>query len=370
MGTQVRMPQLGESVVEGTVSRWLKREGEVVTEYEALLEISTDKVDSEIPAPAEGVVLRILVAAGETVATGTVLAEIGTPGEKTASAPARRGRVSPAVARLVAEHGVDLDAITGTGREGRITRRDVEAWIAHQVPAVSEAPGELVPLTAMRRAIAEHMVASAQTAPQVTVVHEADMSAVLAQQEALQAAQPGQRMTLSAWFVAIVARALALHPWLNAEWRREGIFLHQKCHIGLAVALDEGLIVPVIRDAGRRGLADIARAVQDLSLRARERCLTAEEVRGATFTISNFGTGGSLVGTPIISQPQVAILGVGAMQQRAVVVAGEIVARPMCYLSLSFDHRVVDGAVADNFMRCVKEKLESVADEDLESDNR
>lgn len=376
MRSAVNMPKLGESVVEGTVIRWLKRVGDPVAEYEPLLEVSTDKVESEIPSTAAGVLLRILVGEGETVAVGTVLAEIGAPGDDELEQPAapRPGRLSPAVARLLNEHGLDAADIAGSGRGGRITRKDVEARLADKrsrgvtATTAPAARGELLPLTAMRRSIAEHMVRSVRTAPQVTAVYEADMGAVLAQRAALQAAQPELRLTLNAWFVAATARALAAHPWLNAEWRDEGIFLHQDCHIGLAVALEEGLIVPVIRDAGQRELADLARRIDDLAQRARAGRLGPDEVQGGTFTISNFGTGGSLLGTPIISQPQVAILGVGSAQQRAVVREGDIVARPMCYLSLSFDHRVVDGAVADAFMRCMIDALESVTDADMENE--
>ena len=357
--------------------RWLKRVGDSVAEYEPLLEVSTDKVESEIPSTAAGVLLRILVGEGETVAVGTVLAEIGAPGDDALTQPleTRQGRLSPAVARLLNEHGLDSADIAGSGRGGRITRKDVEAWLAGKQSRVAssatvpEARGDLLPLTAMRRSIAGHMVRSVQTAPHVTAVYEVDMGAVLAQRTALQAAQPELRLTLNAWFVAAAARTLQAHPWLNAEWRDEGIFLHHDCHIGLAVALEEGLIVPVIRDAGQRHLTAIMRAINDLAQRARERRLGPDEVRGATFTISNFGGGGSLLGTPIISQPQVAILGIGSVQQRAVVRDGAIVARPLCYLSLSFDHRVVDGAVADAFMRCMIDDLESDMDADMENEN-
>ena len=375
MRTRVTMPKLGESVIEGTVIRWLKREGEAIEEYEPLLEVSTDKVDSEIPAAATGVLLRILVAAGETVAVGTTIAEIGAPGDdgdeaETSVAP--QLRLSPVVARLLAEHGLDAADIPGSGRGGRISRKDVEAWLARTgsarsaAPTAPDVPGELRPLTAMRRSIAEHMVRSVQTAPHVTAVYEADMSAVLAQRAALQAVQPELRLTPGAWFVAATARALQAHPWLNAEWREDGIFLHHAYHIGLAVALDEGLIVPVIRDVDRRDLPNIARAIEDLAGRARSGQLQPDEVRGGTFTITNFGAGGCLTGTPVINQPQVAILGVGTMQQRPVVRDGAIVARPMCYLSLSFDHRVVDGAVADAFMRCMIDGLESGTDANME----
>ena len=385
MRTRINMPRLGESLVEGTVGRWLKREGDFVAEYEPLLEVITDKVDSEIPSPAEGVLLRILVDEGETVAVGTPLAEIGVPGAamdvagdgvaaeadtvSRAEVPAalRSGRLSPVVARLLAEHGLDAAAIPGSGRGGRLTRKDVEAWLARSSSAAPDVPGELRPLTAMRRSIAQHMVRSVQTAPHVTAVYEVDMGAVQAQRAALQAAHPGLRLTPGAWFVAATARALQAHPWLNSEWRADGIFLHHACHIGLAVALDEGLIVPVIRHAERRSLPDLAQVIENLARRARSGQLQADEVQGGTFTITNFGAGGCLTGTPIINQPQVAILGVGTMQQRPVVRDGAIVARPMCYLSLSFDHRVVDGAVADAFMRCMIDDLESCADANMEN---
>ena len=372
MRTRVTMPKLGESVIEGTVIRWLKREGEAIEAWEPLLEVSTDKVDSEIPAAATGVLLRILVAAGETVAVGTTIAEIGAPGDdgdEAEASVAPQLRLSPAVARLIGKHGLNPADIPGSGRGGRLTRKDVEAWLTRMGfarSAAPEAPGELLPLSAMRRSIAGHMLRSVQTAPHVTAVYEADMSAVLAQRAALQAAQPELRLTPGAWFVAATARALQAHPWLNAEWRADGIFLHHGCHVGLAVALDEGLIVPVIRDVDRRDLPNIARAIEDLAGRARSGRLQPDEVRGGTFTITNFGTGGSLIGTPIINQPQVAILGVGTLQQRPVVRDGAIVARQMCYLSLSFDHRVVDGAVADAFMRCMIDDLESGMDANME----
>ena len=388
MRSAVNMPKLGESVVEGTVSRWLKREGETIQEYEALLEVMTDKVDTEIPSPAAGVVARILVAEGETVAVGTPLVEIDTvnaavarpdtveraAGEavsRSAGTPApRRGRLSPAVARLLAEHGLRAADIPASGRAGRLTRKDVEAWLADREKAAPDVPGELRPLTPMRRRIAEHMLRSVRTAPHVTAVYEADLGASLAQRKSLQAIHPDLRLTLSAWFVRATARALTQHPWLNAEWRGDSIFLHHAVHVGLAVALEAGLIVPVIRDADKCDLVELARQIEDLATRARSRSLQADETRGATFTITNFGAGGCLAGTPIISQPQVAILGSGSVQQRPVVRDDEIVARPMCYLSLSFDHRVVDGAVADAFMRCMIEMLESGMDDDMENEGQ
>ena len=376
MRTTLQMPKLGESVIEGTVSRWLKREGDPVDEYEPLLEIITDKVDTEIPSPAAGVVLRIHVGEGETVAVGTPLAEIGDPGEEVEelrpAPPAHRGRLSPAVARLLAEHDLDAADVHGSGRDGRITRKDVEAHLARAGQGESEADsappssGELLPLTPMRRRIAEQMLASVRAAPQVTAVYEADMGRVLAQREMLRAEHSGVRLTPVAWIVAATARALVDHPLLNAEWRADGIFLHHERHVGLAVALEEGLIVPVIRHADRLALPDLARTIADLATRARAGQLRPDEAQGGTFTISNFGAGGCLVGTPIINPPQAAILGVGALQQRPVVREGAVVARPMAYFSLTFDHRIVDGAVADAFMRSMIDGLESGLDADME----
>ena len=380
MPTSLRMPKLGESVIEGTVSRWLKREGDAVDEYEPLLEIVTDKVDTEIPSPAAGVVLRIHVGEGETVAVGTVLADIGDPGDEVDEpqpAPAARvGRLSPAVARLLAEHNLDAADLRGSGREGRITRKDVEAHLARagQGESVADSapqpPGDLLPLTPMRRRIAEQMLASVRAAPQVTAVYEADMGAVLAQRETLQAEHPGLRLTPVAWVVAATARALVEHPLLNAEWRADGIFLRRERHVGLAVALEQGLIVPVIRHADRLALPDLARSIADLATRARAGQLRPDEAQGGSFTISNFGAGGCLVGTPIINPPQAAILGVGTVQQRPVVREGAVVARPMCYFSLTFDHRIADGALADAFMRSMMGGLESGLDADMEKQDR
>ena len=441
MPTNVIMPQLGESVVEGTVSKWLKREGDAVKEFEPLLEVSTDKVDTEIPAPGSGVVLRILVQEGQTVERGALLAVIGQPGEQTPEggepvaavhqAPVQSrqsnggrqeytGHITPVVARMAAEHNLDLSQITGTGRGGRVTKKDVEAHLAargtapvvekaaepppweqpgsgdlfkptveygekpvtpsppaplppeegRKAPAVpaqaaaapSGVPGELVRLSNMRRAIAEHMVQSKlRIAPHVTTVFEVDMSAVLAHREANLAdfAKQGVNLTLTAYFVAAAVKALRANPYLNAEWRKEGIFLHNAVNMGIAVALDEGLIVPVIKNAQDLNLLGLARAVNDLAARARAKQLRPDEVKDGTFTISNHGVSGSLFATPIINQPQVGILGVGIMEKRAKVVNDAIAIRPCCYVSLTFDHRVVDGATGDSFMLALKQALEN-----------
>jgi len=446
MPTQVIMPQLGESVVEGTVSRWLKQVGDRVEAYEPLLEVSTDKVDTEIPSPADGIILSILIGEGETVERGTVIALIGSADEgitipmngTPASAPpetapaiahapalgngaAYTGHVTPVVARMAAEHRLDLALIRGSGRAGRITKKDVEAYLeatpaanpvsavdpwdqpiegadlfkptvdysasvvapTHAVPIASvpivkraDAPiaagahadeaGELIKLSPMRRAIAEHMVRSKlQTSPHVTTVFEVDLSAVMAHRAAHKAefAKQGVHLTLTAYFVAATVTALKTVPMLNAEWRTDGIFIHHEQRIGVAVALDEGLIVPVIKHAGDLNLSGMARAVNDLASRARAKALKPDEVSGGTFTITNHGVSGSLFATPIINQPQVGILGVGVVEKRVKVITDAggndmLAIRPCLYVSLTFDHRVVDGAAGDQFLATVKDMLE------------
>ncbi|MCB9453526.1 MAG: 2-oxo acid dehydrogenase subunit E2 [Anaerolineaceae bacterium] len=448
MPTQVIMPQLGESVVEGTVSRWLKQVGDAVEEYEPLLEVSTDKVDTEVPSPASGVLLQITVQEGETVERGTLLAIVGQPGEKPEDAPSAAvahsrpaavpeavpaapqsipavkingsgytGHITPVVARMVAEHNLDLSQITGTGRDGRITKKDVEGYLARgttapaadlppwerpgsgdlfkptvdygdalpaapvapaapkpaAVPAPSRSaaapipqggPGELVHLSSMRRAIAEHMVRSKlHTSPHVTTVFEIDMGAVLAHRAKHKAefAKQGINLTLTAYFAAASVVALQANPYLNAQWTDEGIYLHHVVHLGLAVAMDEGLIVPVIHNAQDLNLLGLARAVNDLSNRGRNRGLKPDEVQGGTFTITNHGVSGSLFAMPIINQPQVGILGVGVMEKRVKVINDAIAIRPCVYASLTFDHRVADGATGDAFMVTLKDTLEGWA---------
>lgn len=446
MATEIRMPQLGESVTEGTIGRWLKQPGDQVAKYEPLLEVVTDKVDTEVPAPVAGTLVEILVAEGETVRVGTVIARVGaadaasprpadappaatpappadpSPGAPTSpqappavdGAPARNPFLSPVVARLVAEHGLDPAAIPGTGQGGRVTKQDVlrfveeraaagvpdgtpvEAQHAAPLPPAAPAAGaappamttvapppaapqsrpagapvadlpedaELVPLTPMRRSIAEHMERSVRTAPHVTTVMEVDLGRVLAHREANKAefARQGARLTMTPYFVQAVAACLAGAPVLNGSFTAEGIVLNRRVHIGVAVALDEGLLVPVVRDADEKSLLGLARAVGDLAERARARRLRPDETQGGTFTITNHGVSGSLFATPIINQPQSAILGVGAVVKRPVVVtqggADAIAIRPICYLSLTFDHRIADGATADAFLAGVKAMLE------------
>lgn len=447
MATEIVMPQLGESVVEGTVGEWLKKPGDAVAEFEPVVRVSTDKVDTEIPAPAAGILLAAHVQEGETVGAGVVLGVIGQQDEAVdtpaaprngahsaaaapAPAPAAQaaplasapipvatnygGHVTPVVARMAQVHGLDLSRIQGSGRNGRITKKDVLDYLEDQpatraapelapweqpgsgdlfkptveytLEAAEEAPkpaarpapkaasappapatvagaipGELMALTAMRRSIAEHMVRSKlEIAPHATTIFEADLSRVAAHREAHKAefARQGVKLTFTPYFVAACAVALREVPLANARWTDEGLYLHHVAHIGIAVAIDEGLIVPVLKNAQDYNLVGLARQVNDLADRARKRQLRPDEVRDGTFTITNHGVSGSLFATPIISQPQSAILGVGAIEKRVKVIDDAIAIRPCAYLSLSFDHRVLDGASADAFVAAVKRELE------------
>jgi 2-oxoglutarate dehydrogenase E2 component (dihydrolipoamide succinyltransferase) len=422
---------MGESMVEGTVARWLKAPGETVTKLEALVEISTDKIDTEIPAPTAGTLLQVVVDAGQTVRAGTVLGYIGSAGEQPLAAgnasvqaeangtatpteptpvtapakqpnqrPTGRAFISPVVARMATEHQLDLEAIAGSGLHGRITKRDVLAHLAEKEEVKQAAPLQVAtpvaktvtpvaqpsalsedeiwqPLTTMRRAIAQHMVQSKQSSPHVTTVFEVDMTAVVRHREQHKDvyAQRGVRLTYTPYFVAAVAKALRQVPETNARFHTAGdqsaLVLHKRVHIGVAVSLEQGLIVPVIRDADERNLQGLARAVSDLAQQARAGQLAPDAVRGGTFTITNHGVTGSLLGTPIINQPQAGILGIGAIVKRPVVRSSSasllpsaddaIVIRPMCYLSFSFDHRILDGARADAFMSAVVEQLQGWA---------
>ncbi len=471
MATQIIMPQLGESVVEGTVTRWMKQEGETVQEMESLLEVETDKVTTEVPSSGSGTLLKILVPEGTTVKAGTVLAYVGQPGEDlpeggapataahAAPQPAEEARISseptaavdqpaapaqdaaqkpvdrsrdlgfisPVVARLAKDKNVDLYQVRGTGEGGRITKKDVLAYLesgggqqAQAAPAAQpeapawETPGEgdlfrptelmfggkapgqkqeppptmpvepppgpkpvpqpapspaapgdrLIRHTSVRRSIAEHMVHSKHTSPHVTTVMEADLSRVTAHRAANKTAfaEAGANLTFTPYFVAASVAALRAVPLVNSSWSDEGIVVHGAVNIGMATSLgEEGLIVPVIKGADGLSLLGLARAVNDLANRARSRRLQPDEVRGGTFTITNHGISGSLFATPIINQPQCAILGVGAIQKRAVVINDAIAIRPMVYVSLTFDHRILDGSSADRFLQKVVEALEGWA---------
>ncbi len=436
MSTAVKMPQLGESIVEGTVARWLKAPGDSVAKYEPLLEISTDKIDTEVPSPAEGTLLSVVAQEGQTVAVGTVIAYIGQPQEKaltntpvnggasSSDAPVRRspdanvtepvtlspkpsGRafISPVVSRIAAQHQINLEAVTGSGLGGRITKKDVLAFVESRKTMIDQSPEPspvqppqrpsdqatkrpsdrttladdetMQPLSAMRRAIAQHMVLSKQTSPHVTTVFEVDMTAVVRHREANKArfAERGVTLTFTPYFVAAVARALRETPEANSRFTADGLILNRRIHLGVAVSLPDGLVVPVIRDADEKNLAGLARSVNEVAERARSGKLTPDEIRGGTFTITNHGITGSLMGTPIINQPQTGILGIGAIAKRAVVRTASasllpsaddaIVIRPMCYLSFSFDHRVLDGAKADLFLNTIRLSLE-----DWQNDNK
>jgi 2-oxoisovalerate dehydrogenase E2 component (dihydrolipoyl transacylase) len=424
MPTEIKMPQLGESVTEGTVGRWLKQPGERVEKYEALLEVTTDKVDTEVPAPVSGIVRELVVREGTTVRVGTLLAvlddEMGGQADKATGTQAERGNVivsqsadlpissshtfvSPVVARLAAEHHLDLGKLTGSGQGGRVTKQDVLRYLDErrtkgdggrtkderppivdkQITATTPASAppadpahsfelpedaELLPLSPMRRAIAEHMLRSRQIAPHVTTVFEVDLSRIVAHRERRMADFERQdvKLTYTPYFVQAAAAGLQAVPMVNSSYADSGIVMHQRIHVGLAVALEDGLIVPVIRDADEKNLLGLARAVNDLSTRARARRLAPDETHGGTFTITNHGVGGSLFATPIINQPQAAILGIGAIQKRVVVLSQDgvdaIAIRPMCYLSLTIDHRLLDGATADQFLTAIKGFLEGYAE--------
>ncbi len=366
------MPQLGESIAEGTVVKWLVPMGGTIEKDQSLLEVETEKVALEIPSPAAGVVSEVIVQAGETVPVGTLLARIdSTPAPDVINrvggvvvrhaepAPPGEEHHSPAVRRLAREHGVDLSKVTGTGTAGRVTKKDVEDYLAQSAgsPSVRAQDGTpsadetILPLTQMRKTIADRMVKSTHTSAHVATFFEADFSAIAKFRE-------GRHLTYLPFVINAVTRALREVPVVNSAWGEQGIILKRAIHIGIATAVEDGLLVPVVHHADRKGLTQLAKEVADLAERARSKQLRPDEVMGGTFTITNHGGFGSLFSTPIIHQPQIAILGVGAIQKRAVVINEAIAIRTMGYLSLSFDHRVIDGATADRFMAKVTHELE------------
>jgi pyruvate dehydrogenase E2 component (dihydrolipoamide acetyltransferase) len=445
-GTQIEvvMPQMGVSVSEGTITKWLKQPGEAIAQDEPLLEISTDKVDTEVPSPGEGVVAEILVAEGETVDVGTLLAVIAPAGsavaEPAAAAPAPEvpaapapehvvaasgpapaaaaaapaappaasgnGRtfVSPVVARIAADQGVDPSAVTGTGTGGRVTKKDILAYIesgaaqaaapSAPAPAAAAAPapaapapagakpappapapaappqtGEVSePMSAMRRGVMEHMRRSLDTSAHVTSGIEVDMSKIVAARERLKKeyqASYGVNPTSLAFIAHATVETLRDYPWVNAEIRGESIVTRPWVNLGIAVALEDGkgLIVPVIKNAQDLNLLGTARAIADVATRARTKKLLPDDVQGGTFTITNPGGFGTFHGTPIISQPQVGILGTYALVKRPWVVQDElgqdvIAIRPLMNVTLTYDHRLVDGAYSGGFLRDLRERLE------------
>jgi len=422
------MPQMGESIFEGTITRWLKNLGDKVTRDEPLFEISTDKVDAEIPAPASGVLSEIKVPAGQTVQVNHVVGVIAAEGAAAAAQPAptpakpaeaptnapapalpaavlsaeeaERIRSSPLVRRLAQEHGVDLRQVSGTGGAGRITKEDILAFVerAKTAPAQPTAPepappatayaaaqpapsalpvtpanrfagvpGSIEPMSVMRRRIAEHMVASKRTSAHVHGVFEIDFNRIVKLREKMKARfqeATGLKLTYTPFFARAVSHALRVWPVVNSSIEGENIHYKREINIGIAVALDWGLIVPVVKHADELSFVGLQRAITDLGERSRLKRLKPEEVQGGTFTITNPGIFGAKFGMPIINQPQVAILGVGAIYKTPAVTTDEdgndsIAIRSVCHLSIGYDHRIIDGAVADQFMVVVKKYLEN-----------
>lgn len=439
----VLMPSMGESLAEGTLTRWLKKVGDPVKRDETIFEISTDKVDSEVQAVSAGVLAEILVHEGETVPVNAVVARLetdvhaavpagaapvapeasrtpatmgnGVDGASRAAASATpqadgrttvpsmpavvpgsleerlRTKSSPLVRRIAAEHGVDLAALSGSGIAGRVTRKDLEAYLEsgasaapppprpsmyapagfdYQPPVVTPWPGDVVePMTKIRKITAGHMAYSKQTSAHVTTVFEVDLTRVTRVRDRLRPEfeARGDKLTYLPFIIQAVVEGLKKFPMINAAVRGNEIVFRKHYHVGIAVALDWGLIVPVIRDADNYSLAGLTRSLNDLAQRARAKKLKPEEVQDATFTITNPGVFGSIMGTPVIPQPTVAILGTGAIEKRPKVVKGpegeDLVAIRTCaHFFLSFDHRIVDGADADRFLGFVKQQLESIAE--------
>lgn len=415
MATRLLAPSMGEGVEELTVVNWLKKEGETVKELEVIVELETDKVTTEIPSPAAGVLLKILAQIDEIVKVGSTLAWIGQSDEvieinipeKNLPAPEAKvvipveaskpvptnptytGRVSPLVKKIVTENNVDLNLVRGTGQDGRITKEDVLNFLEtrkssppatiEQISEAAVAPaplptektvsltGELILHSSLRKQIAERMVNSVQVSPHVLTVMEADLSKVLAHRAANKAvyAEQGVNLTLTAYFCSAIIDGLKRCPEVNSSWTDAGIQRYNTINLGMATSLGEqGLIVPVIKDAGLLSLQGLAQKINDLSTRARSKKLLPDEVKGGTFTLTNHGSSGSLFASPIIFQPQAAILGTGMMQKRPVVItdgAGNdsIAIRPMIFLSLVFDHRILDGEGGDHFLKTVKDNLEN-----------
>jgi 2-oxoglutarate dehydrogenase E2 component (dihydrolipoamide succinyltransferase) len=408
MPTPVMMPQMGESIAEGTIVRWIKKVGDQVERDEPLFEISTDKVDAEIPSPAAGVLTDIKVREGETVGVNTVVATIGQPGEavrpaepaakqqadgqttpaltpadKTVSSlkseqPSDDGRrrSSPLVRRIAKEHDVDIAQIAGSGIGGRVTKHDILDYIEHgevrlkadptaarPVPATQVRPtgsDRIEKMSVMRKKIAEHMVLSTRTSAHVYSVFHVNFSQVekLRQQKKAEYEAVGAKLTYMAFIARVIVEVLHHHPTINASIDGDNVIYKKDINLGVAVALDDGLIVPVIKNADEKNVLGLSRAIADVAARARAKHLNPDEVHGGTFTITNPGQFGAQFGMPIINQPQVAILGVGTIEKRPVVIDDAIGIRTMAYLTLGYDHRLVDGAVADQFMADVKRRLE------------
>ncbi len=425
--TDVVMPQMGESIVEGTLTKWLKKAGDTVAMDEPLFEISTDKVDTEIPSPAAGVLSEVLVQEGQTVQVNAVVARIASEGAAVAPAPQAEvpkaeaqapkveapalkparssssdappvvaketaaipaGPLSPLVRRIARENNIDLSKISGTGAGGRITKDDCEAFMkggaAAPAKAVaarstsSDAPPlraagpvaktRVEPMSTMRQKIAEHMIMSKRTSAHVTTVHRVDMTKVAkmrARHKDAFAARHGMSLTFLPFVTRAATEAIAQFPIFNASIDGTNIVYHNEINIGIAVALDGGLIVPVIKGADEKNVTGLQKSIVDLAGRARAKQLKPDEIQGGTFSITNFGSFGSVFATPVINQPQVAILGVGTIEKVAAVVDDAIAIRSQCYLALTFDHRLIDGALADQFTGKVKAVLENWSEDIL-----
>ena len=433
---QIKMPQLGESVTEGTVEKWLKSEGDMVKRDEPLVEVVTDKVNAEIPSPFEGKLVKISAGEGETVRVGAVIGQIETAGATVGAAPAKeaaaapameaasakeaasvkedaaphpevpaapapraeakaavaapapaatppagdgeRARLSPAVRKLAAEHDIDATAVRGTGMGGRVTRDDILAAVesgatvapakapAASAPAarparVDGAREEVVKLSSMRKAIAEHMVRSLATSPHAWSLQEVDVTNLVRYREAEKEgfkARHGVPLTYMPFVVQIVCDALIKYPWLNSTWTDEGVVLKHYINMGIAVAIPDGLIVPVLKDADQRGFTDLVRSLNDIVDRARTKQLKPDDVQGGTFTLNNTGSTGSVASQPIINQPQAAILTTESIIKRPVVIGDGIAVRDMMNICLSFDHRIIDGMMAGQFLNTIKKGLE------------
>ena len=438
MATEIVMPQMGESIVEGTITKWLKKPGDKIQRDEPLFEISTDKVDAEIPAPASGVLQEIKVAEGTTVQVNTVVGTISSDGDGAAPAKAapaaekkpaptpaapkaearpaakaepaapaanvheddEHARSSPLVRKIAREHNVNLSQVEGTGLGGRITKQDIQAFIesgsgastgapsssrptlARQggdvdlaAPAPSAPtprptpaviPGDMVPMTNMRRIIAQRMIESRRTSAHVHCMFEVDMTRIVNLRNKLKSGfeqRNGARLTFMPFFVRAAIIGLQQYPVVNASMEGDGIRYHRHVNVGIAVALDWGLIVPVLRNADELNFLGLQRVITDLGERARNKKLKPEEVEGSTFTVTNPGQFGAVFGLPIINQPNSAIMGVGGITKMPLVVtdkdgADSIAIRSVVHLTLGYDHRIIDGAVADQFMAFVKKTLE------------
>ena len=410
----IELPQVGESVVEGIIEKWLKKPGDEIEKYDPLVEVVTDKVNMEMPAPFSGTLTRILAEEGATIPVGAVIAEMDTsdadaaagqakpaqasetimstmgvlvesnvslgptgsptveeaPASTPETAPRRRAVYSPVVARLAAEHDVDLDQVTGTGINGRVTKKDVLKHLEGRQSAPAEAAvvvdGDaeeaMITPSAKRRIIAQNMVRSATQIPHAWAMVEVDVTGLTALRRAVrpQFQQQGQDITIFPFIIHAVASALRDHPYLNATWRDDKIVLKKRIHIGVAVSASSGLVVPVIRNADTLSVAAANSELRTLAEKARKDSLSLEQVQGGTFTLNNTGALGTTVSNPIINYPQAAILSTEAVVQRPVVINDAIAIRGMMNLCMSFDHRIVDGAEASGFLKDVKDRLEAI----------